>query len=99
MSMAPYHYTRRQWWPLCPMCVSRETIDVDSTEQGGLFCCQECGHTWRAEQPALLQSVGDDARLDSPAQVRTTIRHPQSGTTVGSPQSEHRIAPDARFKN
>jgi Zn ribbon nucleic-acid-binding protein len=50
--MAPQGYTRRKW-PLCPMCESHDIFDIDATEQGELFYCQECGHQWRYQQPSL----------------------------------------------
>src|ERR1700704_2945290 len=58
--------TRRLWWPVCPQCACRQTMDIDPTERGEMFCCLECGHTWRAAEPPSLQPGGDIGWPDSP---------------------------------
>jgi len=41
----------RQPFLLCPVCAARDIFDVDATEQGEMFYCPDCGHTWRYQPP------------------------------------------------
>ena len=73
-SMGSPTHAGRQWWPLCPMCAAHDTFDIDPTEQGELFHCSECGHTWRDAEPPSLHLDGDIRSPDSPQRIRLTRR-------------------------
>ena len=62
-------YAGRQGWPLCPMCAAHDTFDIDPTEQGELFHCSECGHTWREPPPQTASPLSPIARSPLAASV------------------------------
>ena len=70
-SMGSPTHAGRQWWPLCPMCAAHDTFDIDPTEQGELFHCSECGHTWREPPPQTASPPRPIARSPLAARMLT----------------------------